>query len=64
MAKQLAAIVVGLVALAISVTFSILVMIKGWGLEPVSYWWIIGVTFIAHTVSHLFLALAKAVSDG
>jgi len=27
----------------IAIALSVLVMIKGWGLEPKSWWWIIGV---------------------
>ena len=31
------------VAMCVALTFSVLVMIHGWGLEPKSWWWIIGV---------------------
>lgn len=32
----------GLLVLALMVGLSVLVMINGWGLEPKSWWWIIG----------------------
>ena len=39
------------------VGLSILVMIKGWGLEPKSWWWIIGVgvfgSIFAHAIVHI-----------
>jgi len=44
--------------LAMSIGLSILVMIKGWGLDPQSYWWIIGVGFCGQIVAQLVIRAA------
>jgi len=38
---------------------NILVMINGWGLEPKSWWWIIGGTYFARTVVEIMSTVAK-----
>jgi len=45
--------------LAVSVATSILVMMKGWGLEPQSWWWIIGVSFFGHFFAQIIIEVAK-----
>ena len=45
--------------LVFGVVVTITVMIKGWGLTPKLWWWIIGVSIIGHTVS---LMIVKAAS--
>ena len=40
---ELRRLLIFLFGVATAIILSILVMIHGWGLEPVSYWWIIGV---------------------
>lgn len=43
----------------LSILVSILVMIKGWGLEPKSWWWIIGVYIVGNIVAHSILLLGR-----
>ena len=50
-------ILVSCFGLALSVTLSILVMIHGWGLEPQSYWWIIGVGFFGQILAQLIVKI-------
>ena len=45
--------------LAFSVVFSILVMIHGWGIEPKSYGWIIGIGVVSQIFAQLILATAQ-----
>lgn len=47
--------------LVISIGTSILVMMYGWGLEPKSWWWILGVYFFGQILAQLF---AKAATKG
>lgn len=47
-----------MVGYSITIGFGILILIKGWGLTPVSYWWIIGVGIIANFVGVLFVQIA------
>ncbi len=49
--------IVMLFALVLSVGTSIAVAIKGWGLEPKSWGWIIGVYLIGHIVSQLIMEI-------
>uniref|UniRef100_A0A6H1ZAA0 Uncharacterized protein n=1 Tax=viral metagenome TaxID=1070528 RepID=A0A6H1ZAA0_9ZZZZ len=56
MFKDFLLIIVGFV---VAVLTSILVMIHGWGLEPKSWWWIIGVSALGYTLSSLFMGAAK-----
>lgn len=50
----------GIAALIISIVTSVAVMMKGWGLEPKSWGWIIGVYLIGNIISLLFMAAAKS----
>ena len=43
--------------LCLAVVLSILVMIKGWGLEPKSYFWIIGVNIVGAIIAQLVIQL-------
>ena len=45
--------------LCLSVVFSLLVMINGWGLEPQSYWWIIGVGVFGQFISMTIISIAN-----
>ena len=45
--------------LALSITITVAVMIKGWGLEPVSWWWIVGVGYFGHLAVLLGLERMK-----
>ena len=45
--------------LCLSVVFSVLVMIHGWGLEPQSYLWIIGVGVFGQLFSMTIISLAN-----
>ena len=60
--KYLASFVLTVFGMAIAITFSILVMINGWGLKPVSYGWIIGIGLIANATSLLIFELAKRIT--
>jgi len=46
---------VGVLGLAVAITVSILVMMKGWGLEPKSWGWIIGVSFFGHLFAQIII---------
>jgi len=48
-----------LVGAALAITVSILVMINGWGLEPKSWWWIIGVNTIGLVAAQLLVKLGS-----
>ena len=51
--------VVLLFGIAIGLLTTIAVMIKGWGLEPKSWKWIIGIYLLGHFVSLIMMAIAK-----
>jgi len=44
-----------LFGLAFGITMSILVMMNGWGLEPKSWWWIIGISLASSIMSQLII---------
>lgn len=50
---------VALFALCVSVVTTVLVMIKGWGLEPRSWFWIIGVYLIGQIFAQLIIRIAS-----
>lgn len=52
-------VIVVLVGLALSIVTSILVCIKGWGLEPKSWWWIIGVYFVGQILAHMIVEIGR-----
>lgn len=46
-------------AIALCIVLGVLVMIKGWGLEPVSWWWIIGVGVFGRIAAEMLVMLGK-----
>lgn len=52
-------IVVILFGISVGILTSIGVMIYGWGLEPKSWWWIIGVYMIGHVMGQILVMLGK-----
>ena len=52
--------IVLLTGLALSIGTNILVGIKGWGLEPKSWGWIIGAYLIGQIIAHVFVAIGKS----
>lgn len=46
-------------AIALSIWLSILVMEHGWGLKPVSWWWIIGVGVAGRFMAEILVQLGK-----
>ena len=52
--------VIAIFGVAVAIAVSILVAIKGWGLEPKSYGWIIGVSFFGHLIAQLLIEIAKS----
>ena len=51
--------IIVLFGMMLSITISILVMINGWGLDPKSYWWIIGMGFLGQGSVQLIIRLAE-----
>lgn len=49
-------ILAALFLLSISMCMSICVLMFGWGLEPKSWWWIIGGSLVGYGVAGLFKA--------
>ena len=45
-----------------AVIMSILVMINGWGLEPKSYGWIIGISMASQFFAQLVLKVAEKIA--
>lgn len=54
---------VGLFALALAITFNVLVMQYGWGLEPRSWGWIIGVGLSGNLVAQVLFEVAKSKKE-
>ena len=55
MMDKLRRFLVSVTGIAISIGVSVLVMIHGWGLDPKSWWWIVGVYFFGHLLGQLFV---------
>ena len=51
--------IVMMFGMSIGVGTSVAVGIKGWGLEPKSWWWIIGVYLIGQFIGLVFVEIAK-----
>lgn len=51
--------VIIILGLATSIAASVLVMTQGWGLEPKSWGWILGVGFFGQIFAHALVALGK-----
>ncbi len=45
--------------LVMAMVTMILVMIYGWGLEPKSWWWIIGMNLLGNILSQLFILVSR-----
>lgn len=52
--------ILSMFAVFVALSTSILVMIKGWGVKPQSWWWIIGVYLLGHIFTVFLVELAKA----
>jgi hypothetical protein len=52
-------VIVVLVGLALGIGTSVVVCIKGWGLEPKSWGWIIGAYLIGQMMAHMFVEIGK-----
>jgi len=50
-------IIVVLAGISLAIAVSILVMINGWGLEPKSWWWIIGGNTIGIIAAQLLVKI-------
>lgn len=48
-----------LFGLIVAVVTSIAVMMKGWGLEPRSWFWIIVVSFVGHIFAQIIITIAR-----
>jgi hypothetical protein len=56
--NELRKFLVGVFGLAVATATSVLVMMNGWGLEPQSWWWIIGVSIFGQIFGQIILAIA------
>ena len=45
--------------LVMAMVTMILVMIYGWGLQPKSWWWIIGMNLLGNILSQLFILVSR-----
>jgi len=61
--KHLRSLIITLTALAVAMATGILVATKGWGLEPKSWWWILGGSFAGHMLAQVFFQIAKGKDD-
>lgn len=52
-----------IVGVAIGITFNVLVMINGWGLQPKSWWWILGLSMLGYIVAQVFIEVAKRINE-
>lgn len=59
--NTLAKIILFVAGLALAITVSILVMINGWGIEPKSYFWIIGFSFVGHCIAQAIIEIGKGI---
>ena len=62
MNEKIKDLVIVIVGLSISILTSALVMIYGWGLQPKSWWWIIGIYTIGQIIAQMFIRLGKSKS--
>lgn len=49
--------------LVLALGLSVLVMMKGWGLEPKNWWWIIGVGFFGQILAQVVIKLGMLSDD-
>ena len=57
--EALRRVVIAIVAVAMSIFVTVLVMVYGWGLQPKSWWWIIGAYAIGRMIAEMMMDLAK-----
>jgi predicted membrane protein len=57
---ELRKIIISLVSISVAIWLSVLAMVHGWGLEPQSYWWIIGVGFGAQVLLRITERIVKS----
>lgn len=55
--------IIACVALVFAVVMQILVMINGWGMEPKSYFWIIGIGLGSSFMTQIFVEIAKHTGE-
>jgi hypothetical protein len=58
--EELRKLLIMLFAIAIAITFNVLVMQHGWGLEPQSWGWIIGVGVSGNLVARFVFEVARS----
>jgi len=58
--KAMRSFLIGIFGLTIGITTSILVMTKGWGVEPKSWFWIVGVSLFGHLFAQVIIEAAKS----
>jgi len=57
--KELKNFIIIIFGVCLTIITSIAVMIKGWGLKPCSWWWIIGVYLIGTTIAQILVEVGK-----
>lgn len=62
-AKNVRKFLLGVFGVDVAIIVSILVMIKGWGLEPKSWGWIIGFYFLGRLFAYVIIEVAKSDED-
>ncbi len=50
-------IVVAISGMCLAIVLGVLVLIHGWGLEPKSWWWIIGVGFFGQVMAQAIIKI-------
>ncbi len=60
--ELLGAMMIILAGMGFHVGGTILVFMYGWGLKPQSWWWIIGMYFILHTVGYAFVKIGSNIA--
>lgn len=61
--RALQQIVIMLFGIGIAMAVGVITMIKGWGVEPQSWWYILGFSFLGHVFAQLIIALGKRGED-
>ena len=54
---------INMLGLIVSTVTTILVMVKGWGLKPVNWWYILLVSFIGYMMASALVALTHVKED-
>lgn len=61
--KELASLLLNLVGYSVVMETHILVMVKGWGLQPKSWFWIIVMYTLGFIIAAMFTEVAKKVKE-